>query len=194
MCPSPESSPGTAAAPSLDHLTADERSALLRIARASIEARLAGKTYCPEPSMSKLGELRGAFVTLYCGAALRGCIGYPFPYQPLHRAVAEAAAGAAFQDPRFPPLSAAELPRLRISISALSEMFPTTPEQIEIGKHGLFVTFGSARGLLLPQVAVEHGWTAEMFLDHACVKAGLPPDAWKCGAGLQAFTAEVFSD
>jgi len=83
---------------------------------------------------------------------------------------------------------------IRISISVLSPLQPTSPDEIEIGRHGLVVSQGLQRGLLLPQVPVEHGWSRVTFLEQTCLKAGLPPDAWRNGARIEAFTAEVFGD
>jgi AmmeMemoRadiSam system protein A len=191
MSPWPEATP---AATALEPYTAEERASLLAIARQSILTRLTGGRFAPRPLTARLAEPRGVFVTLYRGDVLRGCIGYPFAAEPLYRAVSQAAAGAALEDPRFPPVSTKELPEVRVSLSVLSALAPIAPSEIEIGRHGLMVSQGSARGLLLPQVAVEHDWTSETFLENACMKAGLPPDAWKCGARLEAFTAEVFGE
>lgn len=109
--------------------------------------------------------------------------------------VAHCAKAAALEDPRFSPLSPQELVEIEIEISVLSPIEPIAPDQIESGKHGLVVTRGSIRGVLLPQVAAEFQWTAERFLEETCVKAGLERDAWKDAATqIEAFTAEVFSE
>jgi len=108
--------------------------------------------------------------------------------------VFETARAAASQDTRFSPVTLEEAPTLKVSLSVLSNVSPTTPEQIEIGKHGLIVSFGTRRGLLLPQVPVEHNWDSLTFLQQTCRKAGLPADAWQNGATLDVFTAEVFGD
>ncbi|MBP2680072.1 MAG: AMMECR1-domain protein, partial [Deltaproteobacteria bacterium] len=92
------------------------------------------------------------------------------------------------------PVSPGELPSLRIEISVLTPLFPLRPEEVEVGRHGLLVRQGRMRGLLLPQVPVEREWDRETFLDQVCVKAGLPPSAWRHGATLQGFTAEVFGE
>jgi len=113
---------------------------------------------------------------------------------PLFKVVQECAVAAATEDPRFPPVSPGELPSLRVEVSVLTPLAPILPEEVEIGRHGLMVSQGGRRGLLLPQVPVEWGWDRETFLDQACVKAGLPPSAWRHGATLQAFTAEVFGE
>jgi uncharacterized protein (TIGR00296 family) len=101
---------------------------------------------------------------------------------------------AALHDPRFSPVSAKELSALRLEISVLSPLEDIAPEQVEVGRHGLLVSRGGQRGLLLPQVAVEWEWDGEHFLAETCLKAGLPPDAWQHGARIQAFTAQVFKE
>ncbi len=172
----------------------EERAQLLRLAHDAIAAALADDPadwIAPTPH---LGEVRGAFTTLYLDGHLRGCIGYPIGMCPLWRTVAETAVAAAFQDPRFHPVTREEAPRLKIDISVLSELFPITSEEVVVGRHGLLISQGNRRGLLLPQVATEQQWDREMFLAHTCMKAGLPPDAWKHGASLHAFTAEVFGE
>lgn len=166
---------------------------MLATARCSIAAGLAGTAFTSTGVSPALTVPRGVFVTLHRGKSVRGCIGFPFSSEPLHQAVAQAAVGAALQDPRFPPVSRLELPEISITLSVLSPMFFINVEQILIGTHGIMVTLGSARGLLLPQIAVEHGWTPLEFLESACLKAGLPRDVWKV-AQLEAFTAETFSE
>jgi uncharacterized protein len=125
---------------------------------------------------------------------LRGCVGYAEPVAPLYRAVAETARAAAFEDSRFFPVTKQEVPRLEISLSVLSRLFPIPPEAVETGRHGLVISQGGRRGLLLPQVSTENNWDRETFLGQTCRKAGLPEDAWRNGACIEAFTAEVFSD
>lgn len=170
-----------------------ERRLLLQVAHEAIRAALEGKkSECEIPP--RLAEVHGVFTTLYLHGQLRGCVGYVFPVMPLHHAVAETACAAAFNDPRFPPLKEEEVSGLSISLSILSPLMPVSPEQIEIGQHGLLVSLGGSRGLLLPQVAVEHGWDRNTFLEQTCHKAGLPADAWKHGAQIEVFTAEVFGD
>jgi AmmeMemoRadiSam system protein A len=113
---------------------------------------------------------------------------------PLYRAVADTARAAAFEDARFPPLRSDEIPALQISLSILSPLQTILPQEVEVGRHGLVVSVADRRGLLLPQVAVEHDWDRETFLQQTCKKAGLPLDAWEQGAKLEAFTAEIFGD
>ncbi|MGA8540454.1 MAG: AmmeMemoRadiSam system protein A [Terriglobales bacterium] len=125
---------------------------------------------------------------------LRGCVGYAVPIAPLYRAVAETARAAGFEDSRFLPVTREEALNLEVSLSVLSPVLPIRPEAIQVGHHGLIVSQGVRRGLLLPQVALEHGWDRETFLEQTCRKAGLPPDAWRMAATIEAFSAEVFSD
>ena len=172
----------------------EERGHLLKLAHASIEARLRGEQADVTPPNEHLAERRGAFTTLHLDGKLRGCIGYVFPVATLYRTVAETAAAAAFEDPRFYPVDQEESRRLEIEISVLSPLKPITADEVEVGKHGLVVTHMGRRGLLLPQVPVEWGWDRETYLDQTCLKAGLPPDAWKKGAKLEAFTAEIFGE
>jgi len=171
-----------------------ERTFLLRLAHHAVESLVLGHIpdrHSPDPHLE---QLRGVFTTLYLEGRLRGCVGYVAPILPLHRAVFETARAAASQDTRFLPVTPDEVCDLRVSLSVLSTLHPIAPSQIEIGKHGLVVSVGTRRGLLLPQVPVEHAWTREEFLEQTCRKAGLHPDAWRSGATLEAFTAEVFGD
>jgi uncharacterized protein len=185
----------------MPEFTLEQRRILLEIAHTSIASGIVHEIVPGEPPASAnlpelralLLEPRGVFTTLYLRGALRGCVGYAMPIHPLFLAVAETARAAAFQDSRFWPVTSAELPDLKISISVLSSLFPIEPEQVEVGRHGLVISDDSRRGLLLPQVPVEHGWNRLTFLEQTCHKAGLPSDAWR-SATLEAFTAEVFGD
>ncbi len=175
-------------------LTAVERGALVGIARAAILHRL-GLGPRPEiPDAGVLGEPRGAFVTLHRGGELRGCIGRFDPEGSLARTVADMAQAAAFDDPRFPPLTAAEVDDLDVHVSALGPRRPLPdPSALRIGEHGLVVRRGFHRGVLLPVVAVERGWDVPTFLKHACLKAGLPADAWRDPeTTIETFDAEEF--
>ena len=172
----------------------EERALLLKLAHEAIAAAAEGKKFLPEAPSVHLSEPRGAFTTLYLHGELRGCVGYATPIAPLYRTVADTAQAAAFDDPRFPPLRADEVPELEVSLSILSPLRPIDPRDIEIGRHGLVVGLSNQRGLLLPQVPVEHGWDRVTFLEQTCRKAGLPVDAWEHGATVEAFTAEVFGD
>ena len=172
----------------------DHRQTLLRIAHEAILSAFTDRALPSKPSSSCLSEHRGVFTTLYLRGALRGCVGYAVPVAPLYLAVAETARAAAFEDNRFQPVSRHEAEELEISLSVLSPLFPIRPEEVEVGRHGLVISLGARRGLLLPQVPVEYGWDRETFLQQTCRKAGLPLDAWCNGAVLEAFTAEVFAD
>jgi AmmeMemoRadiSam system protein A len=168
---------------------------MLSIAHDSILAAVERRPFAEAPSAPDgLSEPRGVFTTLYLDGQLRGCVGYANPVAPLYRAVAETARAAAFEDSRFTPVIGEEAKRIRISLSVLSLLVPIRPEAVVPGHHGLVISQGNRRGLLLPQVPVEHGWDRETFLDQACRKAGLPLDAWRQDATIQAFTAEVFGD
>jgi AmmeMemoRadiSam system protein A len=125
---------------------------------------------------------------------LRGCVGYVSPIVPLYQAVVETAQAAAFQDQRFSPVTEQEEPHLSISLSVLSRLQMVSAEEVEIGNHGVVISLHGRRGLLLPQVPVEHHWDRETFLSQTCMKAGLPPDAWQKGANIEVFTAEVFGE
>jgi len=174
--------------------SAQERRVLLHLAHEAIASALEHSEISPEPPSEHLAQPRGAFTTIYHYGQLRGCVGYVLPVCSLYRTVAETARAAAFDDTRFPPLRSEELPGLQVSLSILSVLEPISPERIEIGRHGLVVTMGGRRGLLLPQVPIERNWTREAFLGQTCRKAGLPEEAWRSGAQIEAFTAEVFAD
>jgi uncharacterized protein (TIGR00296 family) len=176
---------------------------LVREARRLIERHLlTGERGLIEP-LEGLDQRRGAFVTLALlegnERVLRGCMGVPEPLYPLHQAVSIAALSAC-RDPRFEPLRPEEMERVLVEVSVLSPFRPLTgrplsyPSMIKVGLDGLFVSYGPLQGLLLPQVAVEEGWDAEELLCNACLKAGLPPDAWLAGAKVYAFRADVFGE
>jgi len=180
-----------------------QRRTLLRIAHQAILSALERQPFPDKPvSSPALSEPRGVFTTLYLPGdlpgdlhrQLRGCVGYAAPIAPLYRAVAETARAAAFEDSRFLPVIREEALALEISLSVLSRLFPIHPDAVEVGRHGLVISDGGRRGLLLPQVPVEYGWDRETFLEQTCRKAGLPLDAWRKAATLEAFTAEVFGD
>jgi len=167
---------------------------LIRLAHDSIISALQGREIALDPPTPHLAELRGAFTSLYLHGELRGCVGYVLPACSVYRAVAETARAAAFDDNRFLPVTEAEAPHLQIELSILSPFAPIQPEQVEIGRHGLLISWRGRRGLLLPQVPVEHDWDRVIFLEQTCRKAGLPLDAWQKGAMIEAFTAEVFGE
>jgi len=178
-------------------ISVESQDLLLKIARTSIENHLKRQ----KPPQFKIEDenllqKRGAFVTLHKHGQLRGCIGYVLPYQPLHQTVAEMAVSAATADPRFSPVTLAEMEEIDIEISALSPLKNIdNTDEIEVGKHGLYMKRGGRSGLLLPQVATEYNWNKGQFLEHTCQKAGLPKDAWKDdGTEIYIFSAQVFGE
>jgi hypothetical protein len=179
-------------------LTNEERRYLLNLARKALEYYFKGEPFTPpSPTLEykNLYEKRGAFVTLTKKGRLRGCIGVLEGDKPLYQLIPELALSSAFQDPRFPPLSAEELPEIKIEISILSPFYPARPEEVEVGKHGIYIAKGFNRGVLLPQVATEYNLTREEFLRQGCLKAGLPEDCYKDPkTKLYLFTAEVFEE
>ncbi len=172
----------------------EERASLLKVAHESILSALAHREISLTPPSPHLAEPRGAFTTIYLQGHLRGCVGYVSPVASLYRTVAETARAAAFEDTRFAPVTLEEAAALEISLSILSPVRAIRPEEVVIGVHGLVVSRGGHRGLLLPQVPVEHQWDRVTFIEQTCRKASLPLDAWRQGATLEAFTAEVFGD
>jgi AmmeMemoRadiSam system protein A len=177
-------------------LTKDQQRSLLRLARLAITLYLQEGTYpAMETDDATFKQKRGAFVTLKFKDQLRGCIGYPIPHKPLFETIIEVAVSAATKDFRFPPLKQKELDDTKIEISVLSPPKPIKDiSEIEVGKHGIIITKGLNRGLLLPQVPVEWGWNRETFLQHGCLKAGIEEDAWKKDAQIEIFSAQVFSE
>jgi AmmeMemoRadiSam system protein A len=173
------------------------RRALLALAREALAAHLGGRRHEASEPTEELRRPAAAFVTLRRRSdhELRGCIGLMNTEESLAEVVAEAAVAAATRDGRFDSVTAAELPELSIEISVLGPVEEICSDDVEVGRHGLIVRLGGNRGLLLPQVAADHGWDRETFLAWTCRKAGLPPDAWrKPGCELLAFTAVVFSE
>ncbi|MFH1372504.1 MAG: AmmeMemoRadiSam system protein B [bacterium] len=190
----PDSTVGSPRAlPESDTISAEDRQKLFDIARAAIHARLRDKDYTP-PEIAGLSALSGAFVTLKIHGQLRGCIGQIRSHQPLYRTIAEMAVAAAFEDPRFPTLSADEFERLEYEISVLSPLRRVTNfTTISIGRDGLMIKLDFHSGLLLPQVATENGWDVTEFLEQTCLKAGLPKNSYKSrDAEVYKFSAEVF--
>jgi AmmeMemoRadiSam system protein A len=173
----------------------EERKSLLRLARDSVAAAAGGKPLPQPPEGGIYDREGGAFVTLHKSGELRGCIGHFTGQGGVGRTVVEMAAAAAVRDPRFPPVKPSELQDIDIEISLLSRMEPAKPEEVQPGKHGVYVRYGPFSGTLLPQVASEQGWDRETFLDHGCLKAGLDPSAWRDGrAEIMVYTAEVFGE
>jgi AmmeMemoRadiSam system protein A len=178
----------------LGEFSQEERSVLLHLAHQSIVSALENREISWDPPTPHLAEARGAFTSLYLDGNLRGCVGYVMPVGSVYRAVAETARAAALEDSRFYPVTLDEGHRLQIELSILSPPRPISPEEVEVGRHGLLITAGFRRGLLLPQVPIEHQWDRVTFLEQTCRKAGLPNNAWQQGATIEAFTAEVFGE
>ncbi len=179
-------------------LAVEEKKMLLQAARKSIHS-LFKKIEIEKPDYLKypaLKERAGAFVTLTKKGSLRGCIGYILGDKFLFETVCDAAIQAAEYDPRFPPVSENEIKNISIEISVLSPPFPLKSyDEIIVGQHGLILEERGRRGLLLPQVPVEHHLNKEQYLDAICQKAGFQPGYWKTKQlKLSGFTATVFSE
>jgi AmmeMemoRadiSam system protein A len=176
-------------------LSAGDKELLHQIARTAIESKLRGE---PLPAFEitspVLKEKRGGFVTLKKQGRLRGCIGYIQAVKPLYQTVEEMALAAAFNDHRFPPLRVDELPELELEISVLTPLEQIRNiQEIEVGRHGLYLQRGGMSGLLLPQVATEYNWDRLTFLQQTCLKAGLPPGAWQDeDTRIYTFSADIF--
>jgi uncharacterized protein len=179
---------------SLSEFSKAERKQLLALAHESILSALEHREISLAASCVAFDAPRGVFTTIYLHNQLRGCIGYPLPTASLHRAIVETARGAAFEDTRFPPVNLAEARELEVSLSILSPLKAVSPEEVRIGIHGLLLSQHGHRGLLLPQVPLEHGWDRVTFLEQTCRKAGLPGDAWRSGTTVEVFTTEIFGD
>lgn len=178
-------------------LTDEQKRTLVDVARRSVEARVNADMGTVSVPVSAFPPAEGAFVTIKRAGELRGCLGTLRCAGSLVEEVARCAADAASRDPRFPPVTSDELPALTVEVSVLGpleEIDPGDPGAVTIGSHGLVAEQGFRRGLLLPQVATEHHWTVEQFLRQTCVKAGLQPDAWRRGARIYRFDAEVFGE
>lgn len=182
-------------------LSEEEGAAAVALAREALGAAVRNEKFCLPSLPPVFGEKRGVFVTLNEGGELRGCIGLPYPVMPLGQAIREAAASAALQDPRFPPVEPGELPKIHVEVTVLSVPAPLSgPSEgreacVRVGTHGLIAQGYGRSGLLLPQVATEYCWSAGEFLDHTCVKAGLPPGAWKSqGVEILTFEGQVFHE
>ena len=175
-------------------LSEPQKRVLVEVARRSVEAEVRRELPEAVHVPLELPDASGVFVTIKRRGELRGCLGTLQCRRPLAQEVAKCAADAASQDPRFPPVGRDELPDLSIEVSVLGplEAITADPANVIVGRDGLVAEQGYRRGLLLPQVATEWGWTAEQFLRQTCLKAGLPGDAWQHGARIFRFHAEVF--
>lgn len=176
-------------------VTLEMQRQLLARARDALEARV---RRTPMPDTSSRGGLQpkhGAFVTIFYRGELRGCLGRISSDLSLPELIGHLAQEVADSDPRFDPVRLGELPDISLEVSVLTpEREIASVDEIEIGRHGLIVEQGSRRGLLLPQVPRQHGWNRETFVAQACLKAGLPVDAWRRGAYLFVFEAQVFGE
>jgi hypothetical protein len=176
-------------------LNQEEKKTLHHIVRTVVENKARGKAV-PEFKIesSILKENRGAFVTIHKKGQLRGCIGYIEGHGPLHKTIEDMAEAAAFRDPRFSPVRESELPELEFEISVLTPLRKIKDvNEIQVGKHGIYLKKGWYSGLLLPQVATEYGWDRQTFLEHTCQKAGLPSTAWKeKESEIYIFSADIF--
>ncbi len=178
-------------------LDEEARKELLALAREALESYFrTGRIPSSNPARPELLQRAGAFVSLHNDEDLRGCIGLLSSDEELYRTIQRCALSAALEDTRFRPVSQPEVSQLKIEISVLSPFQPVTDVNlVEVGRHGLMISLGRARGLLLPQVATKYGWDRESFLNQTCRKAGLPAQAWRQpGAKIEIFEAQVFSE
>lgn len=183
----------------------DEGKVVVRLARSAIDSFVKEGRAPPLWSGKFLSEMRGVFVTLNgpgpAEGRLRGCIGFPMPVKHLGDAVTQGAMAAASEDPRFPPVEPSELDSITVEVSVLTPPqdldIPRReiPSHVRIGQDGLLISTSYASGLLLPQVATEFEMDQIEFLSQACLKAGLPPDAWlDPRTRIQVFQAEIFAE
>ena len=177
-------------------LSPAQQEALLQLAREAITVYLETgytlKNTVPDKSFL---DHRGAFVTLKVKGELRGCIGYPIPTKSLYATIIDAAVSAASSDYRFSPLTLEELQETEIEISVVTPpRLVKDIHEIEVGSHGIIISKGSNKGLLLPQVPIEWKWDLETYLEHGCLKAGLDKNEWKTDVKIEIFSAQVFSD
>jgi uncharacterized protein len=185
----------------MELLNRDEGSLAVRSARAAIEHVVAKKPRATLKLTPVFSEKRGVFVTLTKKGTLRGCIGLPYPVMPLGEAIVHAAGAAALEDPRFPPVKKDELDSISLEVTILTVPVhmdgdpAKRADKVIVGKHGLIVRGMGTSGLLLPQVATEYGWDAVTFLDHTCMKAGLPERSWMDkNVEILTFEGQIFSE
>lgn len=178
-------------------LNAKEQKILLNIARQAIIDQVQAGQYEVEPREEKsLNSRSGCFVSIKQNGKLRGCIGNFQSELPLFSEVAEMAVSSATKDPRFYPMLTEDLKHFLLEISVLSPLEKIEEiDEIEVGKHGIYLEKSFHRGVLLPQVAAEHGWDRKTFLMQTCIKAGLPTDAWQTeDAEIYIFSAQIFAE
>lgn len=185
----------------MEHLTFEEGALVLSHAKKVLDEHINGVQYI-EPTFPLIFlNLRGVFVTLTKNGELRGCIGFPYASLPLKDAIRDAACSAATRDPRFLPLSPDEMSDIKVEVTVLTDPknldVPASERDkvIEIGRHGLIIKGHGRSGLLLPQVPVEWNWTPYEFLDHLCMKAGLPKKSWlEPDVELLTFEGQIFNE
>ncbi|WP_136514326.1 AmmeMemoRadiSam system protein A [Geomonas edaphica] len=177
-------------------LNSSDKKLLLQLAREAVTSTVrTGKLKMQTVAEERLLVPQGCFVTIKKKGTLRGCIGNFTSDKPLYQLIQEMAASAATRDPRFYPMKEDDLAEFEVEISVLSPLNKIeSPEEVEVGKHGLYLEKNFSRGVLLPQVAVEHKWDRETFLTQTALKAGLKRDDWKEGADLYVFSAQVFAE
>ncbi len=178
-------------------LSENETKLLLSIAREAITKQVLKQKYSPEPREEKaLNERSGCFVTIKQAGELRGCIGSFQSERPLFREVAAMAAASASKDPRFHPMEADELNCFSVEISVLTSLQKITDiDEIEVGRHGIYLEKNFSRGVLLPQVATEYNWDRSTFLQQTCLKAGLPKNAWQAeDTEIYIFSAQILKE
>jgi AmmeMemoRadiSam system protein A len=177
-------------------LSEKDKLTLLEIARTTIESYVrTAKIPSFDVASQALLDKRGAFVTIHKNGRLRGCIGVFTSDKSLYETVVEMSVAAAVRDPRFPRVEEEEFGELDVELSALSELTEVSePSEVTVGRHGLYIVKGDHRGVLLPQVAIEHGFDRDTFLDETCIKAGLPEGSWREGASVYVFEADVFNE
>ena len=182
------------------HLNEEEKNVLLGIARRTLETYVR-KGQMPQVEEQDLTETlkvqTGAFVTLTSEGELRGCIGRFQPEMPLYKVVQKMAVAASSEDARFLPVGEEELDDITIEISVLTPMEKvSSPEDIELGRDGIYIKKGHRAGTLLPQVAEKRNWTREQFLGYcARDKAGIGWNGWKDeDTELYAYQAIVFKE
>lgn len=185
----------------MELLTPDEGKIALSHARRVLMEHVLREYYKEQTFPTVFSTHRGVFVTLTKKGELRGCIGYPHAIMALSDGIRSAACSAASEDPRFPPVTPRELPDIEVEVTVLTEpeILTVPPDErenaLEIGRHGLIVRGYGRSGLLLPQVPVEWGWNNIEFLDHTCMKAGLPRGCWlESAVQISTFEGQIFSE
>jgi AmmeMemoRadiSam system protein A len=177
-------------------LSDEDRRVLCAIAREAIASELEKRSPAYPPATQGCGQVAGAFVTLNINGELRGCIGTMVGRAALGETVKAMAKEAAFGDPRFEPLSKEELSLIEIEITVLGPMKHIgSASEIELGVHGVYLTYHGRSAVFLPQVAPEWGWDVPTLLENLCRKAGVAPSAWKSpDVDLYVFEGLVFSE